>query len=62
MNHGRKVSGALAWGARASAGTRHKRESEIGISGTYELGWLPYSTVRAKRYGEFRYLCVKAAA
>lgn len=62
MNHGRKVSGALAWGAKASEGTRRKRESELGINGTYELGWLAYSTVRAKRYGEFRYLCVKAAA
>lgn len=61
MSDGRKVSGALAWGERASAGTRRKREGEIGMRGSYELRWAGYSTVAAKGYGEFRYLCVKVA-
>ncbi len=60
MSDGRKVSGALAWGGRASAGTRRSRESEIGIRGTYDLRWMNYSSVAAKRYGEFRYLCLRA--
>lgn len=62
MNDRRKVSGPPAWGARASAGTRRKRETEIGLDGSYELGWAAYSSVSAKRYGEFRYLCVRASA
>lgn len=62
MSDGRKVSSALAWGERASAGTRRKREGEIGIRGSYDLRWKAYSSVDAKRYGEFRYLCIKADA
>lgn len=61
MSDGRKVSGALAWGERASAGTRRKREGEIGIRGSYELRWAGYSTVAANGYGEFQYLCVRPA-
>lgn len=60
MNDGRRVSGALAWGDRASAGTRRKREGEIGIRGGYELRWNDYSSLGEERYGRFRYLCVKA--
>ncbi len=60
MNDERKVSGALAWGERASAGTRRKREVEIGIRGSYDLRWTSYSSVATKRYGEFRFLCIEA--
>ena len=59
MSDGRKVSGALGWGERASAGTRRKREVEITIRGSYDLRWIDYSSVAAKRYGVFRYLCIK---
>lgn len=59
MSDGRQVSGVLAWGARASAGTRRKREDEIVIRGSYHLRWTDYSFVVAKRYGQFRWLCVQ---
>lgn len=60
MSEGRKISGALAWGERASAGTRRKREGQIAIRGSYDLGWFDYSSVVATRYGQFRYVCVRA--
>lgn len=60
MNDDRDISGTLCWGEGASAGTRHRREANIGIRGCYRLQWSPYSSL-AKPYGQFRYVCVKAA-
>ena len=61
MNDGRDVSGNLCWGERASEGTRRGRQEDVGIRGCYRLQWMPYSSLAAKSYGEFRYLCVQAA-
>ncbi len=62
MNDGRGVSGTLSWGDRASLGTRRGREDSIAIHGHYLLRWMPYSSVVAKSYGEFRYLCVQTGS
>jgi len=59
MSEGRVVSGTLKWGESASVGTRQNREQEIVIRRSHRLQWLPYSTVTAKRYGEFRCLCTE---
>ena len=59
MHEGRKVAGALTWGDRASAGTRRNRESNLAIRGSYDLRWIDYSSVEAKRYGQFRFLCIE---
>lgn len=62
MNDGREISGNLCWGERASEGTRRGRQEDIGIRGCYRLEWKPYSSLPMRSYGEFRYLCVRAAA
>lgn len=62
MNDGRDIAGNLCWGERASEGTRRGRQENIGIRGCYRLQWTPYSSLAVKSYGEFRYLCVQAAA
>jgi hypothetical protein len=62
MNEGRQVSASLAWGENASPGTRRGRETEIAIAGTYALQWKPYSTIDAKSYGLFKYVCVEVRA
>ena len=62
MNDGRDVSGNLCWGERASEGTRKGRHDEIAIGGRYHLQWMRYSSLAVKAYGDFRYLCVRAAA
>lgn len=62
MNDGRDVPGTLAWGDRASEGTRRGRENGIAIRGRYSLQWRAYSSVASKGYGTFRYLCVHARA
>ena len=58
INDGRDISGTLTWGDRTSAGTRRGREDGIAIRGQYTLQWKAYSTVAAKSYGTFQYLCV----
>lgn len=62
MNDGRDIAGTLCWGDRASEGTRRGRRDEITIRGCYRLEWMPYSSVGSKAYGEFRFLCIRAAA
>jgi len=62
MNDGRKVSGIMAWGDRASEGTRRGRENGISIRDNYSLQWKEYSSVGSKGYGRFQYLCLHARA
>ena len=58
VHEGRKISGALAWAARASSGTVGDRKSPIQIRGSYRLRWQEYSKFPEKSYGIFRYLAV----
>ena len=58
VHEGRAVSGALAWGARASSGTVGGRESPIQIQDSYRLRWNEYFGFPGKSYGSFRYLAV----
>jgi len=58
IDHGRTISGTLAWGTGASAGTRKNREQPIQLNGRYLLHWSDYSRVNAKPGGQFRYLLV----
>jgi hypothetical protein len=62
MNDGRRISGDLCWGERASEGTRRGRLDDIAICGRYCLEWAPYSSLPVKSYSKFRYLCVRAVA
>jgi len=43
------------------SGTRHTRESNLLLSGSYELKWRDYSTIRTGAYGTFRYVLVNVA-
>lgn len=55
----RTFSGLLDWSARASSGTKRKREQPIQLAGRYSLGWREYSEVATKYYQRFRYLAVE---
>lgn len=43
IHHGAKKSGAMSWGSHLSAGTIKGRESELLLSGKYEIVWNYYS-------------------
>ena len=62
MHEGCSALGNLAWSERASEGTRKGRQSAIELQGNYSLTWAEYSSVPARSYGNFRYLCVHATA
>ncbi len=61
LHEGRLLTGQLSWGDAASAGTRHTRESNLLLSGSYELKWRDYSTIKSGAYGTFRYVLVNVA-
>ncbi len=58
LHPNRALAGALAWGARASAGTVRSREAPLALRGSYQIAWRDYSNVSAPRCGAFRYLAV----
>lgn len=62
LHHGRTVTGNLAWGAHAAAGTVRGRESVLVLGGSYTLEWAAYSRVDAQRNGEFRMLIAEVGA
>lgn len=58
LNEGRSISGSLAWGPLAGAGTTKGRESPLTLVGHYESSWHDYSSI-ARSSGKpivFRYL------
>ena len=59
---GRRVTGSLAWSARASAGTRRNREEPIVLANQYVLSWQDYSDVGGRSYSRFRYLALEVPA
>jgi len=58
LHEGRVLTGKLAWGLHASAGTMQSREQPIHVSGRYQLSWQDYSPPRDGPYGRFKYLLV----
>ena len=58
---GLRIQGEMAWSRRASVGTTRGRGKPIRLKGSYEVEWQAYSRIAGGRYGEFRYLVVRAA-
>jgi len=54
---GRVITGELAWGDRASDGTKRGREEPIIIKRSYALHWQDYSEL-SEKFGKFRYVAV----
>ena len=59
IHDGRIIKGRLAWGVKASDGTKKNREQPIFLEGRYYLKWQRYSHPSSDSYGEFRSLIVK---
>lgn len=56
IHEGRELNGALAWSAKAGAGTVRGRAEAIQLAGSYAINWHSYSVVGEMRGGEFRYV------
>jgi hypothetical protein len=50
------VSGTLAWGPAADAGTKKRREAAIGLRGGFAVRWRPYSAVGGH---DFRFIVIE---
>jgi hypothetical protein len=61
LHNGRRVFGHLEWSARASAGTKKKRERPIDLVGEYVLEWRDFSVIDCRDYSLFRSLAVEVA-
>jgi hypothetical protein len=59
LTDGRSVSGHLAWGVTAGAGTMRGREQPILLKKTYLLQWSAYSKVEVTRNHTFRSCVVR---
>ena len=55
----RQIQGNMDW-LNASEGTMRGRKDPIELKGAYETQWRAYSRIAGERYGEFRYLMVRA--
>jgi len=62
LGEGRRVTGNLEWSARASAGTKKKREDAIALANQYALSWSDYSNIGGRSYSQFRYLALEVPA
>jgi hypothetical protein len=59
LEEGRTLTGTLAWGKGASAGTMKNRERPLALHGRYSIHWEPYARGVAERSGEFRFLALQ---
>jgi hypothetical protein len=59
VHEGRVLQGGAAWGAKASPGTKHKREDPITLQGTYKMQWTDYSSLGSAANEQFRYLLLR---
>ena len=59
VHEGRLLEGGVAWGVKASAGTKHKREEPIALHGKYHLKWFEYSSLGAGLAEQFRYAVLR---
>lgn len=57
LHEGRSLSGHLAWGAGASAGTMRSREAPIALAAAYRVAWQDYSQLTGNG-GQFRYALI----
>lgn len=64
LHEGRALSGSLAWGGAAGAGSIRGREAPLALAGTYHCQWHAYSTVvdSRGRVSELRYLTLPATS
>jgi hypothetical protein len=56
IHEGRVLHGCATWGAKASAGTKHKREEPITLHGKYTMKWSNYSSLGNEANEQFRYV------
>lgn len=56
LAEGRRISGTLAWGPTAGAGTTKGRSDPICLNGSYDIAWRTYSSLPAPSWSEFRYM------
>lgn len=59
IHEGRIIQGGATWGAKASAGTKYKREEPIKLQGKYGVQWSKYSSLGAGIAEEFRYVLLR---
>ncbi len=59
VHEGRVLQGGASWGAKASAGTKHKREEPITLRGKYKVQWVKYSSFGPGVADEFRYALLR---
>ena len=59
VHEGRMLQGGAAWGIKASAGTKHKREEPITLQGTYKMEWTDYSSLGSAANESFRYILLR---
>lgn len=57
VHNGAKKRGLMRWGNSVSAGTIHKRESDLFLRGEYEIIWEDYSDLVTKN-GLFKYAVI----
>ena len=61
IHDGKVLAGDATWSAKASAGTKHKREELIKLRGSYPISWRKYSSFGASIAEEFRYILLSVA-
>jgi hypothetical protein len=59
IHEGRILKVGAAWGAKASAGTKHKREEPIALQGTYKMTWSDYCKLGPAPNEQFRYVLLR---
>ena len=59
VHEGRVLQGGATWGAKASAGTKHKREEPITLHGRYTMKWSNYSSLGNAANEQFRYVLLR---
>ncbi len=59
LDEGRTLTGLLAWGVSAGAGTMRGREAAISLAGRYRLAWSDYSDLGVGPARRFRYLLLE---
>lgn len=59
VHEGRVLQGGAMWGAKASAGTKHKREEPITLQGKYTMKWSNYSSLGNAANEQFRYVLLR---
>lgn len=59
LTESRLLSGVLAWGPTAGAGTIRKREAPISIAGKHVVTWSEYSQIDARTAGRIRSLVIQ---